>query len=71
MTEFKQIIGRGTRIREDYQKLFFTIMDFKGANSPLCDPKFDGEPVVIYEPKPGDPVVPPEDIENTAPKMVR
>jgi type I restriction enzyme R subunit len=70
MTEFKQIIGRGTRIREDYQKLFFTIMDFKGATRLFADPKFDGEPVVIYEPKPDDPVVPPEDIENAAPEMV-
>jgi type I site-specific restriction endonuclease len=33
MTEFKQIIGRGTRLREDYQKLYFTIMDFKGATA--------------------------------------
>ena len=61
MTEFKQIIGRGTRIREDYQKLYFTIMDFKGATRLFADPDFDGEPVVIYEPEPGDPVVPPDD----------
>ncbi|NEV62225.1 EcoAI/FtnUII family type I restriction enzme subunit R [Thiorhodococcus minor] len=61
MTEFKQIIGRGTRLREDYQKLYFTIMDFKGATRLFADPDFDGEPVVIYEPKPDDPVVPPED----------
>lgn len=62
MTEFKQIIGRGTRLREDYQKLYFTIMDFKGATRLFADPDFDGEPVVIYEPKPGDPVVPPDDL---------
>ena len=55
MTEFKQIIGRGTRIREDYQKLYFTIMDFKGATRLFADPDFDGEPVVIYEPKPDEP----------------
>lgn len=61
MTEFKQIIGRGTRLREDYQKLYFTIMDFKGATRLFADPDFDGEPVVIYEPEPGDPVIPPED----------
>lgn len=61
MTEFKQIIGRGTRLREDYQKLYFTIMDFKGATRLFADPEFDGEPVVIYEPKPNEPVVPPED----------
>lgn len=61
MTEFKQIIGRGTRLREDYQKLYFTIMDFKGATRLFADPDFDGEPVVIYEPGPDGPVVPPED----------
>lgn len=60
MTEFKQIIGRGTRLREDYQKLYFTIMDFKGATRLFADPDFDGEPVVVYEPKPDDPVLPPE-----------
>lgn len=60
MTEFKQIIGRGTRLREDYQKLYFTIMDFKGATRLFADPDFDGEPVVIYEPSLEDPVVPPD-----------
>lgn len=60
MTEFKQIIGRGTRLREDYQKLYFTIMDFKGATRLFADPDFDGEPVAVYEPEPDDPVVPPE-----------
>mgnify|MGYP000093020215 CR=1 FL=1 len=60
VTEFKQIIGRGTRLREDYQKLYFTIMDFKGATRLFADPDFDGEPVMIYEPKPDEPVVPPE-----------
>lgn len=60
MTEFKQIIGRGTRLREDYQKLYFTIMDFKGATRLFADPDFDGEPVVIYEPRPEDPVLPPD-----------
>lgn len=62
MTEFKQIIGRGTRLREDYHKLYFTIMDFKGATRLFADSDFDGEPVVIYEPKPGEPVVPPDDL---------
>lgn len=60
MTEFKQIIGRGTRLREDYQKLYFTIMDFKGATRLFSDPDFDGEPVVIYEPNEDEPVVPPD-----------
>ncbi len=64
MTEFKQIIGRGTRIREDYHKLYFTVMDFKNATRLFADPEFDGEPVMIYEPKPGDPVVPPDETEQ-------
>ncbi|OAJ95892.1 EcoAI/FtnUII family type I restriction enzme subunit R [Vibrio bivalvicida] len=62
MTEFKQIIGRGTRLREDYNKLYFTIMDFKGATRLFSDPEFDGEPVIVYEPEPDEPVVPPEDV---------
>ena len=62
MTKFKQIIGRGTRINEDFGKLFFTIMDFKKATELFADKDFDGEPVVIYEPKPGEPVVPPDDL---------
>lgn len=61
MTEFKQIIGRGTRLRDDYQKLYFTIIDFKGATRLFADPDFDGEPVAIYEPGPNDPVIPPDD----------
>jgi hypothetical protein len=61
MTEFKQIIGRGTRIKEEYGKLYFTIMDFRGVTDLFADPTFDGEPVVIYQPQPGDPIVPPED----------
>ncbi len=61
MTLFKQIIGRGTRIREDYDKFFFTIMDFKKATELFADPDFDGDPVQIYEPKGDDPPVPPDD----------
>jgi type I restriction enzyme R subunit len=61
MTEFKQIIGRGTRINEDYNKLFFTIMDFKRATALFADPDFDGDPVQIYEPRRGESVVPPDD----------
>jgi len=60
MTEFKQIIGRGTRINEDYGKLFFTIMDFRQATKLFADPDFDGDPVQIYEPEPGEPPLPPE-----------
>ncbi|MBE7465972.1 MAG: DEAD/DEAH box helicase family protein [Planctomycetes bacterium] len=61
MTEFKQIIGRGTRINEDYGKLFFTIMDFRGATTLFADPNFDGDPVQIYVPKPGEPPIPPDE----------
>ena len=60
MTEFKQIIGRGTRINEDYDKYWFTIMDFKKATELFADPAFDGEPVQVYQPGPGDSPVPPE-----------
>lgn len=62
MTEFKQIIGRGTRINEDYNKLFFTIMDFKRATALFADPDFDGDPVQIYEPGPKQSPVPPDDV---------
>ena len=60
MTMFKQIIGRGTRIDEEYNKYFFTIMDFKRATELFRDPDFDGEPVVIYEPGDDDDPVPPD-----------
>lgn len=42
MTEFKQIIGRGTRVREDLGKMFFTIFDFRNATRLFADPDFDG-----------------------------
>ena len=61
VSEFKQIIGRGTRVREDYGKLFFTIMDFRGVTELFADPAFDGDPVVIYRAKEDDPIVPPEE----------
>jgi type I restriction enzyme R subunit len=68
MIEFKQIIGRGTRIQEDAGKLWFTIMDFKKATELFADPDFDGDPVVIYEPAHDDPVAPPEpDDDGTDP----
>jgi len=63
MTIFKQIIGRGTRIEEEYNKYFFTIMDFKKATELFRDPDFDGEPVVIYEPDDNDDPVPPDPVE--------
>ncbi len=61
MTEFKQIIGRGTRINEAYGKFYFTIMDFRNVTRLFADPDFDGEPVQIYEPTDTDPVTPPEE----------
>jgi type I restriction enzyme R subunit len=70
MTEFKQIIGRGTRINEDYGKLFFTIMDFKRATALFADRDFDGDPVQIFEPGEDDPVQPPEDEEPTGEEIV-
>lgn len=60
MTEFKQIIGRGTRIHEDYGKFYFTIIDFKKATELFADPDFDGDPVQIYEPKADESPVPPD-----------
>lgn len=61
MTVFKQIIGRGTRINEDFDKYYFTIMDFKKATELFADPLFDGDPVVVYKPGPHDPPVPPDE----------
>ena len=60
MTEFKQIVGRGTRVHEDTRKFYFTLIDFRGATSHFADPEFDGEPVQIYEPGEGDPIDPPD-----------
>ncbi|MBO5739105.1 DEAD/DEAH box helicase family protein [bacterium] len=51
MTEFKQIIGRGTRLRPDFGKYYFTIMDFRGVTRLFEDKEFDGEPVQIKEVK--------------------
>ena len=62
MTEFKQILGRGTRVHDDTRKFYFTLMDFRGATNHFADPDFDGEPVQIYEPDEGDPIVPPDDV---------
>ena len=49
MTEFKQIIGRGTRLRPDYGKYFFTIIDFKKATELFADPNWDGPAISIKE----------------------
>jgi type I restriction enzyme R subunit len=65
MTEFKQIVGRGTRVHEDTKKFYFTLIDFRGATSHFADPLFDGDPVQIYEPGQNDPIVPPDDVPPT------
>jgi type I restriction enzyme R subunit len=50
MTEFKQIIGRGTRVRDDYDKFFFNILDYTSSATRLfADPEFDGEPALLTE----------------------
>jgi type I restriction enzyme R subunit len=58
MTEFKQIIGRGTRINDDFNKHWFTIIDFKKATELFADPDFDGDPVKVYAPRGDDPINP-------------
>jgi len=47
MTKFKQIVGRGTRINEEFNKLYFTILDFRNVTDLFADPDFDGEPIRI------------------------
>ena len=64
MTEFKQTIGRGTRINEDYGKYYFTILDFRKVTELFADPAFDGKPVQIYEPAPDASPVPPDEQED-------
>ncbi|KAF5039171.1 hypothetical protein DSECCO2_546730 [anaerobic digester metagenome] len=65
MTEFKQIIGRGTRLLEDYGKTYFTIMDFRNASRLFADPAFDGLPEVVIDLDEDDPVIdPPVDPDN-------
>lgn len=72
MTEFKQIIGRGTRIRADYDKLFFTILDYTGSATRLfADPDFDGEPITLTEEEideNGDPVSATEPVVQPVPE---
>ncbi len=64
MTEFKQIIGRGTRIRENDGKVYFSILDFRKATLLFKDPNFDDDPIQIYEPGPDESIVPPDLDEN-------
>ena len=59
MTDFKQIIGRGTRVRADYGKEFFTILDYTGsATKMFADPEFDGQPALLTEEEEGVPAKP-------------
>ena len=72
MTEFKQIVGRGTRVHEDTRKFFFTLIDFRGATNHFADPDFDGDPVQIYAPGDDDPIAPPDDFgegEGATPEL--
>jgi type I restriction enzyme R subunit len=64
MSEFKQIVGRGTRINEEHHKLFFTVIDFRGATAHFADPEFDGDPVQVWEPGEGDSIEPPSEIDD-------
>lgn len=61
MTEFKQIIGRGTRINEEFGKTFFTIMDFRNVTDLFADPEFDGDPVRVKEIGEDDEIESPEE----------
>jgi type I restriction enzyme R subunit len=71
MSEFKQIIGRGTRVRDDYGKLFFNILDYTGSATRLfADPEFDGDPALVTEERMdevGETVGEPEIVEAQAP----
>jgi len=64
MTEFKQVIGRGTRVAEQYGKYYFTIMDFRNVTRLFADPEFDGDPVESYEKNGNDPLDIAEAIEE-------
>ena len=61
LTEFKQIIGRGTRINEEFNKTYFTIMDFSDVTKLFADPEFDGNPVRVKEIGENDVIESPED----------
>lgn len=60
MTEFKQIIGRGTRLLEEKGKTYFTIMDFRNASRLFADKDFDGMPDVVIDISDGDEMVDPQ-----------
>lgn len=67
MTEFKQIIGRGTRINEDFGKHYFTIMDFRNVTALFADKDFDGDPVRVKEASETDDISGAEDETDTTP----
>lgn len=56
MTKFKQIVGRGTRVNEEFGKLYFTIIDFRNATDLFADPAFDGDPVRIKGVRENEPI---------------
>lgn len=64
MTEFKQIIGRGTRLLEEMGKTYFTIMDFRNSSRLFADPDFDGQPEVVIDINENDPVEEPIDYQE-------
>ncbi|WP_196888875.1 EcoAI/FtnUII family type I restriction enzme subunit R [Aureivirga sp. CE67] len=70
-TEFKQIIGRGTRINEEYGKNYFTIMDFRNATNHFADPEFDGDPEMIKDIDGDDDLTVVDDIAPEEPIMDR
>ena len=77
MSEFKQIIGRGTRLREKDGKLSFTVMDFRNVTQLFSDPDWDGPivmnpdypPVKNPNPEPNAPSLPPDSPEVPEPKI--
>ncbi len=70
MTEFKQIIGRGTRINEEFGKSFFTIMDFRNVTDLFADPDFDGDPVRVKDFGEDDELESPEDEIETGEPVI-
>ncbi|MBM3432445.1 MAG: DEAD/DEAH box helicase [Bacteroidetes bacterium] len=56
MTKFKQIIGRGTRINEEFDKMYFTILDFRNATNLFADKDFDGDPIRVKPITQDDPI---------------
>lgn len=65
MTEFKQIIGRGTRLDPEHGKEYFTILDFRNASRLFADPEFDGDPEGVIDIPPGDEIIPNPDLDRS------